>query len=348
MDLRTLALALALALGTLPVQALAADVAPAPVAAATRRLAADHFDKGSAALDAGKPAEAAVHYLAADAVLPNDEALEAALEAALKADASLLALEGADRATTRSGARASVSALAARARALHAGKVARLTLHCEAPCSATLDAAARPVDTPMYVAPGRHVVSWRLRDGSAATSELDVSPGTASTLGPPVTSAGVVPAPAPPAPPAPVPAPAALAPAPAPAPAPVRSASAAPPAPETPERSRRPLPSWVFWSGVGLTAVASGLTIASGIDTTSQHGAFVERGCLVNLAGAGCATAAEAGRAAETRTNVALGVSIGAAVVTTVLGAWLVDFGSPTRARAGFLRRAGEGATVRF
>jgi len=58
--------------------------------------------------------------------------------------------------------------------------VARLTLHCEAPCSAMLDAAARALDTPMYVT-GRHVVSWRLRDGSAATSELDVSPGTASS-----------------------------------------------------------------------------------------------------------------------------------------------------------------------
>ena len=67
----------------------------------------------------------------------------------------------------------------------------------------------------------------------------------------------------------------------------------------------------------------------------------------MNISGAGCASAAEAGRAAETRTNVALAVSIGAALVTTLLGAAFVDFGSHPRAQ-GWLRRAGDGATVRF
>lgn len=333
------ALALALALASLPVQALAADVAPAPAAAASaaRRLAADQFDKGSAALDAGKPAEAAAHYLAADAVLPNDEALEAALEAALKADAPALALEGADRAAARAGARATVMTLAAQARALYTSKVGRLTLHCEAPCSATLDAGARALDSPLYVAPGRHVVSWQLRDGSVVTSEVDVSPGTPSAVRPPARTAA--------APPPPTPASTGIPPAPTAAPA---RAPAPPPVADLPQRSRRPLPPWAFWSGVGLTAVASGLTIASGLDTTGQHGAFVDRGCLVNLSGAGCASAAEAGRAAETRTNVALGVSIGAALVTTVLAVVFVDFGSEPRAHAGWRRGAHDGAAVRF
>lgn len=335
------ALALALTLATLPLHALAADVAPAPAATASeaRRLAADHFDRGSAALDAGKPAEAAAHYLAADAVLPNEEALEAALEAALKADAPALALEAADRAAARAGVRATVMTLAAQARALYAGKVGRLTLHCDAPCSATLDAGARALDAPLYVAPGRHVVSWQLRDGSVAKSEVDVTPGSASTIGPPASTAAAPP------PPAPGPAPTGI----PPAPTAARARVPAPtPAADLSEGWRRPLPPWVFWSGVGLTAVASGLTIASGIDTTSRHGAFVDSGCLVNISGAGCASSAEAGRAAETRTNVALGVSIGAALVTTFLAAVFVDFGSHPRAHAGWRRRAHDGATVRF
>jgi len=89
----------------------------------------------------------------------------------------------------------------------------------------------------------------------------------------------------------------------------------------------------VFFSGVGLTAVATGLTIASAVDTRAARNDF-------NLHPT--AQALSDGKAKELRTNVLLAVSGGLAVLTAVTGLWLVQWhGSASSGRVGLLASGG-------
>jgi hypothetical protein len=91
-----------------------------------------------------------------------------------------------------------------------------------------------------------------------------------------------------------------------------------------------------------VTAVASGVTIASGVDAIDKHDAF--------LAYPTERTESE-GRAAETRTNVLLGVTGAAAVTTAVLGLFVVRWSGGGAAQASAAPRPGGlqlGARARF
>jgi hypothetical protein len=69
-------------------------------------------------------------------------------------------------------------------------------------------------------------------------------------------------------------------------------------------------PAW-FAAGLGVTAVAGGLAIGFGLDTLAKHDAF-----LINRTDDG----ANAGRDAQLRTNISIGVTAAAALTTAVLG----------------------------
>lgn len=92
-----------------------------------------------------------------------------------------------------------------------------------------------------------------------------------------------------------------------------------------------PSPAW-FWVGVGLTGAALGGTIASAVDTASKRADFEAEPSP---------PLAEAGEAAQLRTNALIGVTAGLAVITGVVGLFVVDWGddagasSPPPARAG-------------
>ncbi len=95
---------------------------------------------------------------------------------------------------------------------------------------------------------------------------------------------------------------------------------AKPPPPRAPEGGLSP--AWV-WVGLGVTAVVGGVTIWSGTDAIRQHDVFVTDRCD-QAAHTGCAGLVDDGRAAVVRTNVLLGVTAAAAVVTGALALFAV------------------------
>ncbi|MEJ7733098.1 MAG: hypothetical protein WKG00_28365 [Polyangiaceae bacterium] len=84
-------------------------------------------------------------------------------------------------------------------------------------------------------------------------------------------------------------------------------------------------PLW-FWVGVGATAALGGATVGSGVDTLAKHDDYL------NTRQAG---GDEAGRRAETRTNVLLGTTVAAGVATGLLGLLAVRWSSAPPRRTG-------------
>jgi hypothetical protein len=75
-----------------------------------------------------------------------------------------------------------------------------------------------------------------------------------------------------------------------------------------------------------VTAVLAGVTTWSGLNTLSQKDRFDADPSQANL---------DEGHARQTRTNVLLGFTAGAAVLTTVAAIWLVDWkGKPSAEKA--------------
>ncbi len=95
---------------------------------------------------------------------------------------------------------------------------------------------------------------------------------------------------------------------------------AAPPrAAEAPEsRQTKPLGPGIFWTGVGLTALAGAATVWSGLDTHAARNDFDEAPTEEKL---------DAGQAKQTRTNVLLAVSLGLGALTGLGGVFLVEWG---------------------
>jgi len=83
--------------------------------------------------------------------------------------------------------------------------------------------------------------------------------------------------------------------------------------------STGPSPVW-FYVGLGLTAVAAGVTIASGVDTKALHDDFVAAGCPGPARPGDCVGLREDGLDAQTRTNVLAGVAGALGVATAVVG----------------------------
>lgn len=94
-----------------------------------------------------------------------------------------------------------------------------------------------------------------------------------------------------------------------------------PPPPPPPPPKPRGLSPWFFYAGAGATALGVGLTMWSGLDTVSAKKSFDAHPSQEGL---------DAGKSKQGRTNVLLGVTIGFAAVTGVVGLVLVDWGKPT------------------
>jgi hypothetical protein len=77
-------------------------------------------------------------------------------------------------------------------------------------------------------------------------------------------------------------------------------------------------PTW-FFVGASATAVLSGLTIASAIDTKNKHDDLGTRNCSAVLA-EGCTDLANRGISAQNRTNVLLGVTAAMGIGTALTG----------------------------
>ena len=112
-------------------------------------------------------------------------------------------------------------------------------------------------------------------------------------------------------------------------PEPAASARTPTPTPERPKATRHGLaPAW-FFAAAGTTAVLTGLTIWSGLDTQSALSEYEQQ--LPVLSQAEADRRVREGHARELRTNLLLTGSLLGAAGSAVLGLWFVDFGSRQR-----------------
>ena len=263
------------------------------------------YERGTAAFKRGDYPTAAREYAAADSLVPNPVALQAAIDAAVLADNPVLGATLLERARASARTDGLVASMTTAERKF-AHRTGRLVLACPAPpCLGAIDGAATPPGVPAVVRVGSHTVTLEA-SGTVTTRVVTVGADETITVSSP---AGLVSGspPAPAVPPAPAPP---AVPSPVQPPAPARPLAPVRPAPTTGEGLS---PVW-FWVSAGATVLAGGVTIGSGIDTADRHATFTN--CSSQ-----CSQLATEGRSAQTRTNVLIGVTaaLGAATLATGL-----------------------------
>ena len=272
------------------------------------------LDRARAAYDRGVRAHAARDYVIAarafaeaDALAPQPASLEAALEAAMRADDALLGAELVDRAEGRGGDPGVARTLVA-ARKRFEGRTGKVRVDCraEARCVAAVDGSPADARRLIYVIAGPHAVvvhrgDDRIEDLLEVKADATVVVGSLSSAptGAPATGGS---------------------------PAPVRGT------PGT--ESQKLAPVW-FFVGVGVTAVFAAGTVMSGLDAVTKHDRFKGNGCGIDAAGprpADCDQQGKEGSSAQLRTNVLLGSTVLLAAATTALGIFAVRWSNGTRA----------------
>jgi hypothetical protein len=270
--------------------------------------AKEAYDRGTAAYRRGDYTLAAVEYARADELMPNDVALQAAVEAAVLSDELLLGMELIER-SKRGPAEGTLAAALKSARDKFAGRAGRIRVVCgTAPCQAKVDGAPMDVRTMRWFKAGAHKVILIVAD-QPEEQLIDVHADTVVEVTP--RSPTLAPRPA------------------ASVPPPQSTASQPTPPASAREPSGGISPAW-FWIGTGLTVVVGGFTIASGLDTSSKHDDFAGQGCGQATTG-DCSQLAKDGSSAQNRTNILIGATAVAGVTTAVVGLLLVRW-SPTPA----------------
>ncbi|MCC6521541.1 MAG: hypothetical protein IT373_02665 [Polyangiaceae bacterium] len=277
----------ALALGSL---------GPATARADDAAQAGELYEQAMQAVAAEDYARAAPLFAEADRLAPAPVALTSALNAALRADDAVLGMELVERAALRpappsgSDPTSDHAAAAAAARQRFEGRAGCVRA---APGNVLVPRSGSPSGEPvLWLAVGEQRVTVR-RGARAVEVSVRVVPRVPADAPCTVVAAPAEPPTGPGMPP--------------PAPAPSAPTAGAPAAPDADAPGG--LHPAFFGVGAGVTvALAAGL-VASGVDTLAKHRAFVDSG-----------EGADAGRAAQLRTNGLLVGTLGAAVGTVVLG----------------------------
>lgn len=287
--------------------ALAGDdqATPAP-SAESRKAAGEAFAQGEDAFRARRYSEAGDAFERAYSFVPHPDALLNAARAWQKDGDLARAANLLDRylkaaasdAPDRKAASADLAALAK--------KLGRFDVYAPGVDVITID--DHPIKTAgattrVYVNPGTHIVRGQV--GSATVQRTQgVDPGGIASVaitpegsGSSANSSGGVATTAPTA-------------------TPTAAPTSAPP----PGSSSRPLPPVAAAIGAGVTAVLLGATIGSGVDTLNAKSDFDMSPTQTLLTD---------GRAKQSRTNILLGVTLGAAALTAVAAIWLVRWESP-------------------
>jgi hypothetical protein len=281
-----------------------------PASADRLKSAAEEYDRGRRAFLASDFDGAAVHFESAFRDAPRAETLRLAIRARRRAEqlgraASLAAvaqqLYGSDPAT----AQLAKETLDEAAPALQEYLVA-----CDEDCAVTADGRVVSQSDAkvhrLYVEPGPHDLGVSFKSGGVAR-HIDAKRGASESLSFAAPAARVS---------TPPPAPATAAP-------PAAPAVASPVAGSDGGREK-PLSPVVFYLAAGLTVAAGGATVLSGIDAKNNPGVdAVRRACAGK--DESC-PAYQDGKSAETRTNVLLGVTVGGAVITGVLGLFFTQW----------------------
>lgn len=293
--------------------AIAAPEAPAP-SPERLRSAAEEFDRGRRAFLAKDYEQAAVHFENAYRDAPRAESLRLAIRARREAKQPARAATHAAVALERYGDDAATAQLAKEVLAESSPQLHELTVECSPECSlAEGGRILSQSDAPrhhVFFEPGTHEVGVGFRQG-AVTITVEAKRGGKDVV--PVA-----------APPETTPPPTTTVPPGGPGPGPVRT-------PEPP-RGNKPLGPVVFFVAAGITLVAAGATVASGLDTQNNPGIdAVRRECAGK--DESCPLYRE-GQSAELRTNVLLAVTGGAAVGTAIVGLFFTRWSSPSVALA--------------
>jgi len=265
-----------------------------PTAPADVSGAAAAFDEGVKSFQRADYGAAARAFLRADELVPSADALSNAIAAGRRANDHLLVVTASRRAIAREAEHPELAANAREALVQAERHVSRLELSCKskAPCSLVLDGSAVPAGT-TYVLAGLHVVVASTERGERSERKFETVPGSTYSM---VLEPSAEGRKAPPAPPV---------------------VAAAP----SPERAvgDKPLPKAVFWSGVGVSAALTGLTIWSGLDVVNQRDELPPRPSAEQASDDG---------ARIRRTDVLLIGTVVVAALTTYTGLALVDWGS--------------------
>lgn len=287
------------------------------------RTAAEAFDQGRAAYKSGAYVQAAEAFELADHNAPDATALEQALRARDKAGQLDRAATLAALALERHPDKSSLAELARSVIERADDQLHKVRVTCDAPCSLAIDNkivhGARSTDRVIYLEPGTRSVSAGWQEGGSAAEEVTAAAGGASKVefldpGPPTSSQ------------------------------PEGELGSSGPDEYGIGADRKAQAKgggWspaVFWTGVGLTVVAGGVTAWSGVDTVNDPGVDRVRDECRGL-GEDCELYQQ-GRDKQARTNVLAGVTAGLGVVTILVGAFATDWSGGKAATVGDDRAA--------
>lgn len=321
LGLRAAATALALtAAGSASVCVLTPSVAYAAPEAAKVRTAAEEFDEAVRLYKQKEFAEAASHFEAADAAVPSPKALRLAIKSRVEAGQAARAATLAAYAIENYPSDAETMQTAKETVEKQKTSLQEVKVSCATLCILSVNAGSTTRSVhgkpntrwTIYVEPGKATISasfsGNLPSGEKAIEavggtsvDLRFEPGSSSGVTPPVVP-----------------------------PPPGEEPKKPPPPTEPPpadDKDGGGISPFFFLGGAVLTAAAGGVTIWSGIDATNNPGKdAVRAGCVGQ--GTECELYKD-GLAAETRTNILIGVTAGLGATTLVL-AILTDWdGSP-------------------
>jgi len=277
------------------------------------REAGEAFSRGRSALKAQSYVEAAEHFEVADHKVPSHQALQMALHCRIQAEqleqAAVLAVLGKELYPENKA----IAELAGPVLKKADEQLHKVDISCSEECSLVVGtkvihgrAAMRRV---IYLTPGSQVVTASWSESRSAKREVEAVAGAASQLSFHAPALEKPPQITPPI---------------SPNVKPIR---------EEPKQDAPPDEGgWspaVFWTGVGLTAVAGGLTVWSGLDTQNNPGVdAVRREC--GNGGPRCEELYDDGVSRQTRTNVLIGVTAGIGALTLIVGGFATDWGEPS------------------
>lgn len=289
---------------------------PAQPSADRIKAAAEEFDRGRRAYLAKDFVEAAGHFENAFRDAPSKETLRLAIRARRDAKQPARAATLAAVAQSMYANDAQTAQLAKETLAEASPNLSEYVIECTSPC--TIAADSRVVSQSdathhrVFLDPGAHDLGVSFQQGGNASKHVDGKKGTSTPL-------SFEPPPAPP-------------PVPTTPPAPTATSTAPPPDRPPPAESTKPLGPVVFFIAAGVTVVAGAGTIVSGIATQNDPGVdAVRRDCAGK--DESCPTY-QRGQDAELRTNILLGVTVGAAVVTGVIGLFFTQWSGPGKAKS--------------
>lgn len=280
-----------------------------PPSADRLKAAAEEYDRGRRAFLADDFDGAAVHFENAFRDAPRAETLRLAIRARRKGKQLARAATLAAVAQQRYPNDAPTTQLAKETLDEAGPALHEYLVECDADCAIAADGRVVSQSDAqkhrIFLEPGAHELGVSFKQGGVS-KRIDAKKGGKDTLAfeapPPPPVVPVVVAPGPPAP--------------GPGPTPV----------ERPAPRSKPLGPVVFFVGAGLTVAAGAATVVSGIDAKNNPGVdAVRRACAGK--DASCPEY-QAGKSAEMRTNVLLGVTIGAAAVTGVIGVFFTQWSS--------------------